>query len=515
MSGRRMQAARDAKKGGALFSSAGNAKFTVNDHDAPVVCTGAFLSMDFPRNGVSGKKQKSYDFWGSSIIRKKSKGPVVRQNSRGLSRSLRLGASGVNVPAAMNRLAGPAARVTVGFAAAMFVQGAAQAQPLGVDTPESLLLRPETQGVRVNGVVVYPRIEFDLEHDTNIYNTDTFEVEDTVFVARPSVAVQPDLDRHQIRLEADALIRRYFDTTTENSDQWAVGARGRLDFAERTAAYGSLRYAQRIESRGTFGDQFLTDEPISYDVLEARASVERTGGMLELRGGGNWAKVRYDPSTLNGEPLPNTFRDEDTLGGFVRADYRATGRLRTFVELNASQTDYTDDPIDAPRDSDGFGVLVGVRSEVSDLIDAEAAVGFAHRSFEDPTVDDFNGFNFRVSGRWTPTPRWLFGLEGARSFERSPLIEVPAVLQTRLRAVAQRSLGRRLLAGVEVTYDNWDYQGIDRQESRFGGELTLRYLVFDQLTALAGAGYRKQTGSGDMPREYEGASFRVGLAVSL
>ena len=43
----------------------------------------------------------------------------------------------------------------------------------------------------------------------------------------------------------------------------------------------------------------------------------------------------------------------------------------------------------------------------------------------------------------------------------------------------------------------------------------MRYLLLDQLTLLAGAGYRKQTGSGDVPRVYEGASFRVGLSVSL
>ena len=503
------RAGRGSKRGNGFFIMARNANFTVNVHDGAAEYAAQRFGQVASHFGVNGVEQKSYDFGGSTIIRMKSEGRVAREISRGFARSLRLGSSG------MNFLAGPVVRVTVGFAAAVAVPSAVQAQPLGVDTPESLLLRPETEGVRVNGVVVYPRIEFDIEHDTNIYNTDSFEVDDTVFVARPSVAVQPDLARHQIRLEADALLRRYFDTTSENSDQWAVGALGRLDFAARTSAYGAVRYAQRIESRGTFGDQFLTDEPISFDVLEARGSVERTGGILELRGGGNWSQVRYDPSTLDGEPVQNSFRDEDTLGGFVRADYRVTGRLRSFVELNASRTDYTDDPLDAPRDSDGYGVLVGLRSEVSDLIDAEAAIGFAHRSFDDPAVDDFNGFNFRVSGRWTPTPRWLFGLEGARSFERSPLIEVPAVLQTRLRAVAQRSLGRRLLTGVEVTYNNWDYRGIDRQESRFGGEVTMRYLVFDQLTALAGAGYRKQTGSGDIPREYEGASFRVGLSVSL
>lgn len=432
-----------------------------------------------------------------------------RQLSRQASRGLRRGVPGLSL------LGGPAMRVSVTFAAALAVQSAAHAQPLDVDTPESLLLRPETEGVRVNGVVVYPRIEFDLTHDTNIYNTESFEIEDTVAIFRPSVMVRPDLARHEIALEADALLRRYFDTTSENSDQWGVQARGRLDFAERTSANGLVRYASRIEPRGTFGDQFLTDEPVSFDLFEVRGGLERTGGILELRAGANWSKVSYDDSTLNGEPLDNIWRDENTLGGFVRADYEVSGKLRTFVELNGNRTDYRDNPLDAPRDSDGFGALVGVRSEVTDLIDAEAAIGYTHRSFDDPAVDDFNGFNFRVSGRWTPTPRWLFGLEGARTFERSPLIEVPAVLQTRLRGVAQRSLGRRLLTGVEVTYDNWDYQGIDRSENRFGGEVTMRYLLLDQLTLLAGAGYRKQTGSGDTPRVYEGASFRVGLSVSL
>lgn len=402
------------------------------------------------------------------------------------------------------------------LAAALAAQTAAHAQPLGVDTPESLLLRPETDGVRVNGVVVYPRVDFDVEHDTNIYNTDTDEIDDTVFVMRPSVTVQPDLDRHELAIDADAEIRRYFDIKTENTEQWGVTGRGRLDFAQRTSAWANVRYASRIEGRGTFGDQFLSDEPTSYDVFALRGGLERTGGTLELRAGGDFTKVRYDESFLDGQVIENTWRDANTLNGYVRGDYAVSGRLRAFLELNAGKTDYKDDPIDAPRDSDGYGALVGVRMDVTDLIEAEAAVGYTHRSFDDPGVDDFDGLNFRVSGRWTPTAQWQFGLEGARTFERSPLIEVPAVLQTRLRAVVQRSLGRRMLSEFEVTYDNWDYRGVDREETRVGGEITLRYLILDQISAFGGVGYRKQTGSGvDVPRVYEGANFRAGVTVSF
>lgn len=459
---------------------------------------------------MGGKYQKSYDFWGSKIILKNREGQAARTFTRGFKHNLRRTVSDRSL------FSRPAARTAAAIAAAVAMQTAAHAQPLDVDTPESLLLRPETDGVRTGNVLILPRIEYDIEHDTNIYNTDTFEVEDTLAVFRPSVTVRPDLARHEIALEADAMLRRYFDTTSENSDQWGVAARGRLDFAERTSADASVRYAQRIEARGTYGDQFLTDEPLAYDVFEVRGGLQRTGGVLELRAGGNFSKVRYDDATLDGVEQPSDWRDENTLGGFVRADYEVSGKLRTFVELNASQIDYQSSPDDTPRDSNGYGVLVGLRTEVSDLVDAEAAIGYTHRSFDDPAVENFDGFNFRVSGRWTPTPRWLFGLEGARTFERSPQVNVPAVLQTRLRAVAQRSLGRRMLTGFEVTYDNWDYQGIDRDEARVGGELTLRYLIIDEITAIAGAGYRKQTGSGvDVPREYEGASFRVGLSITL
>jgi len=488
----------------------GNRSFTVNAYSGAAVGNGADCGGQPSFLWMGNKNQKSYDFWGSKIILKHGEGQSARTITRGFKHSLRRSVSG------MGLFARPVARTAVTLAAAMAVHTAAQAQPLDVDTPESLLLRPETDGVRTGNVLIFPRFEYDIEHDTNIFNTDSFEVEDTVAVFRPSIAVEPDLARHEITLEADAMLRRYFDTKSENSDQWGVTARGRLDFAERTSANASVRYAQRIEPRGTFGDQFQTDEPLGFDVLEVRGGLERTGGKLELRAGGNYSQARYDDSTLDGEIQSNEWRDEDSLGGFVRADYEVSGKLRTFVELNASQIDYKSNPDEAPRDSDGYGVLVGLRTEVSDLIDAEAAIGYTHRSFDDPAVENFDGFNFRVSGRWTPTPRWLFGLEGARSFERSPQVNVPAVLQTRMRVVAQRSLGRRTLTGVEMTYDNWDYQGSDRNESRVGGELTLRYLIIDEVTAIAGAGYRKQTGSGvDTPREYEGASFRVGLSVSL
>ncbi|GGD72181.1 hypothetical protein GCM10010990_22080 [Croceicoccus mobilis] len=408
----------------------------------------------------------------------------------------------------------PAGRVAATFGAIIAANSVANAQPLPVYTPETLLLQPGTKGVRAGNVLIYPQLDFDLEQDSNIYNLDDNKVDDTVFVVRPSVRIRPDTARHEFVLEANGQLRRYFDVKSENSDQYGVGARTRLDFAERTAATASLRYAHRIEPRGSYGDSLESDQPIEYDTLDGAAGLQRTGGILELRTGGNFRQTRYDDATLDGVRLDTSWRDVDNYGGFARADYRVSPKLRTFVELKADWTDYRSEP-DVPRDSNGYGALVGLRMEVSELIDGEIAVGYAHRNFDDPAADSFDGVDFRVSGRWTPTPRWQFGLEGQRRFDRSPLANVPTVLATRLRFVAQRSLGRRFLVGTEVTYDNWDYRGITRKETRIGGDATLRYLVTDQLTAFAAAGYRDQSGSGDNARNYSGSNFRIGLSIAL
>jgi len=386
----------------------------------------------------------------------------------------------------------------------------ARAQEADVGSPESLVEQAEPLGLRAGAIEIFPRLTADVRYDSNIYNRPSPELDDFAFVLRPSISVRPDLARHELRLDLAGEARRYFDTPAENSEQFLARLSARADLAERTTAQARVQVSRRIERRGTLGDEFLTDRPVSYLETEAAVGLARTGGRLELSGELSAAETAYDDARLEGVSVVQSFRDTRRLRGTVRAGYRLGTRFSPFVQLSANDLQYDLEP-EGPRGSSGFAVLGGIRFDLGQLVEAEAAVGYMRQNFEDPLKADFGGIDFRLAARWTPIPRLQLAAEGRRSVERSPLPEAPAVVESSLRASALYAMGSRTLVGLELGSVSADYSGIDRSERRYFTEASLEYRINPRLAAFAGAGYRHQDGEGTAARSYGGSSFRLGV----
>lgn len=392
--------------------------------------------------------------------------------------------------------------------------GAALAQEAPVERPETLVEQARPIGIHVGRYLVYPRLVAEVRYDSNVYGTDSPRTADAAIVVRPALAISPDLARHDLRLDLAGEIRRYVSTPNENSEQFFAQLSGRADLMERTAVTAHGFVAQRIERRGTLGDQFLTDEPIRYLEREVGVGIARTGGRLELRGEVAINRKTYSDSTLASVPIDQSFRDVRQDRVKIRADFRLSPALAVFGELGGSRLHYDREP-NGPRGSSGYSALAGVRVEFSELTNVEVAVGYLAQDFANPAVSGYDGLTYSVSANWTPTPRLRVAMSGARTIERSPLPAASAVVESQLRLSASQALGSRFLVGLEAGFLADDYLGIDRSERRYFTEASLRYQVNTRLSAFAGAGYRIQSGSGLGARSYTGATVRGGLRWSL
>lgn len=402
-----------------------------------------------------------------------------------------------------------AAAAALGLAA----PGSAVAQSFGVQTPEDLLVDQTPQGLRSGPQAFYPRIDFDLARDTNIYDRETARIADTFVSVRPSVSYRPDLARHEVDVTASGEIRRYFDQSSENSEQFGLRARSRLDLAQRIVVRGTAEIARRVESRGEFGDNPLSDSPIEYTLTSGGLNVGRYGGVLELGAGAQISHRNYSDVSIGGVDTDLSFRDVTDKRAFVDGSIRLSPGVRAFGEASYETTSYNVNPV-RDRDSDGYSLLAGARFDVSDLVEAEVAAGYVHRSYDDPTIRSFNGLDFRVLGRWSPTPRLQVAAVGRRSVERSPSVGIPAVVQSRFQLEARQSLGSRMIAALSADVARWDYQDSPVRETRYAIDGSLRIRMARMLSVTGGAGYRKQTETGG-GRAYDGATFRIGLAVII
>lgn len=392
--------------------------------------------------------------------------------------------------------------------------GPARAQEYPVEQPETLVEQGRPVGIRAGRFLIAPRLGAEARYDTNLYNLDAPRTADVALVARPAVTIDPDLARHALRLDVAGEIRRYLSTPAENSEQYFVQLSGRADLMERTAVTGHAFVARRIERRGTLGDQFQTDEPVSYLEREAGLGVARTGGKLELRADGAINRKTYADSRAGGVPIDQSFRDGDQKRIRLRVDYRFSPAFTLFGEGAASFIGYDQEP-GRPRGTTSYSGYAGARLEFSQLTNVEVAVGYFKADFADPAEPGFAGLTYALTANWTPTPRLRISAAGSRTVERSPVRDADAVIETQFRLSATQALGSRFLVGLEAGFVANDYRGIDRYEQRWFAEMSLRYQINTRLSAFAAAGYRDQSGSGAGARSYEGAAVRAGLRWAL
>ena len=388
------------------------------------------------------------------------------------------------------------------------------AQDLPAETPADLLERIRPVGVRVGVFEIFPQVSADVGYDNNIYNREAFRLEDGFVRLRPSLTMDADFARHDWRIGFSSEIIRHFDLTEEDSEQATAFVAGRLDLANRITVSPTLSVARRIERRGTFGDDVFTDEPIEYLQKYGSLSIARTGARIEARGRVSYDERDYSNNSINGQPYDLTGRNVSKIAARGALYYEVSQDFQVLAGAAYNSLQYETNPV-MPRGSEGYSAFGGVRAQITDLLDAELAVGFGRQEFENPAVDDFEGLDFELTVRWTPKPRIQVTALGSRSMERSPSLDTAAVVQTRAGVALQYALGTRMLLGAEAEYNHDDFRGIDRAESRFTLGSSFRYLINDRLSTFLAGGYRSQSGKGLNAREYDGFSLRAGVTVAL
>ena len=387
------------------------------------------------------------------------------------------------------------------------------AQPEEVVTPIEMFEPDSGDGLRVSpGFILYPQAVIDLTYDTNVYNLDAPEIEDAFVSFQPAFALKSDFGRHAVGLEGRAEIRRYFDLSDENSEQYDLLATALLELGGRIDVDTYLGFGRGIERRGTIGDVFFTDEPVAFHEKRAGIEIARRGNRLELGAGATILKRDYSDTLVGGVVTDLSFRDVEIATGKLRADLGVDRRTGVFAEVGANQINY-EMPTVPPRDSDGLSALVGVRHEVTSLLEVEAGVGYIHQNFDDPAVPSASEFNYRLAASWTPRPVWRLTASAARLVDASRSQEAPAIITSEFRLGAERALGDRLLVAAEAAYVEENYRGSPRKDERFTVAASTTYRLAERIGITLRAGYRDQDG-GAFGRSYDGFSASVGVRAA-
>jgi polysaccharide biosynthesis protein VpsM len=379
-----------------------------------------------------------------------------------------------------------------------------------VVTPVELFEPERGQGIRIaSSLVAFPALEIDANYDNNIYNTNTAELDDLAISVRPRLAIRTDWSRHQLSLSGGADIRRYTDIKDENSEQFDVQAKGTFELAERTELIADAGFRRGIEQRGTAGDQFLTDKPVSFNRKFGGLQLRRQGGFLEVLAEARISESSYRDTRVGGVAVDLSDRDATVIRGRIRASAPSSHYSRIYVEASANKVNY-DRPALVSRDSEGFGLLAGMILRVTDLVNLEAGVGYIHQNFDNPAIKNVGALNFHLQVEWTPRPDWEIVAAAKRVVEPSPRIDVPAIVRSDFSLEARKAISDRALVSAEVGISDEKYQGIGRKDQRFFASTGVHYRLTDKVGLVARASWRKQDGNA-LGRDYDGLSATVGV----
>jgi len=361
--------------------------------------------------------------------------------------------------------------------------------------------------LQLGRVSAYLGADARLEYDSNIYALPSNEIDDMRFTASPWVNLQMKDDTLDLGLQARAIVRRYFDNETENSESGSVRFNGVFKISASDSISGQAGWLRLVEERGEPEGLTTTNiGPRKYDQLRGELGYTHEGARITigLKGG-----------VLRNNALRaiDAERDYYQYSGSGRVGYQVSGIVSTFGEVFISARQFRL-PVDASgidRDSKTYGARGGVSFEPGGLISGEAGIGVFRFEPDAATQESRTGLSVSAALTYTPTPRLVITLDGFRGDVATVRSGAQSRTDTRLRLGFQNEIYHNLRWQGAVIYRRSSFIGSAQHERTIAGLLEVEYLMSRNLAfAITGrlANRNSTLAFDDFDRSILGAEIR-------
>lgn len=372
----------------------------------------------------------------------------------------------------------------------------------------------EPLGYDLGGFTAFPSVALTAAGDSNVFNRSDGQG-DVAAVIKPEMRIASIGGRHSLEVDAGATITRFARLGEQDSGEYRVGVRGRIDLPGRTAINFAARYGQFVETRGQSGFNPPGSGPSIYRELRGSLGASTEFGNFRASVAASVAERRYESLKLAVTPAPaiaedgaprldydlaapdadQKFRDLRTLSVTPRLDYSLSDVFGFFVAMTYSQIRSVH-PLDCcRRDATATLLMGGVRFSLEDVVVGEVAVGQRRRNYKLSRFPDYSGLAVYAKLDWYPTELLSLRLSADQDLENSGLIDVASVPTREFGLSAYYELLRSLTLNSQISYKHEQYRGIGASANswqiQFGGE----YLFGRGLSLGFGVAYRKRSSS--------------------
>jgi hypothetical protein len=146
------------------------------------------------------------------------------------------------------------------------------------------------------------------------------------------------------------------------------------------------------------------------------------------------------------------------------------------------------------RDSDGYGIALGMEVDFGGIIFGDFFVGYRYQTYDDPTLDSFDGIGGGADITWNVT--------GLTTITGSLLGDLRETTQAGAsgRRVATAEIGvdhelrRNIILGANIRATQDDYEGINRTDYIYGVGADATYLINRYLRGGVEYEFRERDG---------------------
>lgn len=369
--------------------------------------------------------------------------------------------------------------------------------------------------VRFGAFAVLPSAEARIAYDDNIYAAASDKVGDALATIATGFSARSTWARHAISLDAHGALTRGLSQDDENTETYDAQAGARLDLGVATQASLNIGYARAYEPRGSIGDTTLRGPRIAYNALELAAQIQHTAGRLVVEAEGSLESFRYAPYRAGGAAVAVGDRDYRTWSATARAGYAIGPGIAAFVEGSTNQASYPDERIALDRSSDGYSLRAGVQFGVTRLIRGRAAIGYQNQSYDDPAFPRIKGLDFGTGLEWNPTRLVTFSLEARRTIQRSPLVGVAGIRQSRYATRVDYELRRNVILSARIDRTVNDYAGTERVQKDLSGGLGLDWMLSRNLKVSALGSLQRTRSDGIGGRRFDRRRLSLSIRYAL
>ncbi len=370
-------------------------------------------------------------------------------------------------------------------------------------------------GIRMGSFRFLPTLTTTSIATDNVFNAPGNAETDIGLELRPTLRIESDWNRHSFTVDATGTAVFYNEFNSENTEQFAVTARGRIDMTLRTNLELDAGYQLTTEQRGSANSSAGAIEQPDVKTWQVGATLNHRFNRLVTRTRlGYTEEINGDAQLVGGGVDLGSDEDSSGIDIASRLTYEFSPSFAAFVEggYNRQTFDTVADADGILRDSDGYEIHVGMTREFGPAIRGEISVGYATQISDDARLADVEGFVFDADILWRPTALTSINLTAQSEINASTLSGSLGSLTYQTALNVRHEFRRYAIGTLGFGWRHEDFQGSSISEDEFVFQLGGEYLFSRNLAALASYQYTDFNSS--LPAsDYNTNEFRLGLQL--